>query len=107
MTDLSETFKAMNDEKRERHANWHKNNTEILNKSGITFRIASKESYLFREENKPKVDFYPSTGRWRDLETGRTYNGMAHSFIAWYKKQNKKYDRRSFRNTRTKIKPEW
>lgn len=85
--DLSEYYAAMNKEKQERHAEWKRLNTAVLKESGIPFRIAGPESFLFREPNKPVVDFYPSTGRWRTPKDGRTYRGGAKAFISWYKKQ--------------------
>lgn len=78
----------MNQEKRERHAEWKRLNTAALNESGINYRAAGPETFLFREPGKPAVDFYPSTGRWRTPINGRTYRGGAKAFISWYKKQN-------------------
>lgn len=86
-TEWSDIYRALNEEKRERHAQWWDANTKYLNESGVVFRVASHESYLFRQEGKPKVDFYPSTGRWRDVGTGKTYRGGAQAFVGWYKKQ--------------------
>jgi hypothetical protein len=43
---------------------------------------------LFREPGKPRVDFYPSTGRWRTVgrEPEKVHRGGARAFIAWYAK---------------------
>lgn len=40
---------------------------------------------LLREPDKPKVDYYPSTGRWRSQ--GVTYEGGLERFEAWYAQQ--------------------
>lgn len=40
---------------------------------------------IFRESNKPKVDYYPGTNKWRS--GGKTYTGNVENFISWYKKQ--------------------
>lgn len=84
--DISETYAAMNQEKRERHAEWKRLNTIALEESGIPYRVAGPETFIFREVGKPKVDFYPSTGRWREMSSGKTFRGGAKAFIAWYKK---------------------
>lgn len=87
ISDETDEWAEHKKEIQERHAEWWENNTKILKGSGLPFRVASRESYIFREIEKPKVDFYPSTGRWSDVGTGRTYSGGATSFINWYKKQ--------------------
>ncbi len=42
-------------------------------------------SILFRFPEKQKVDFFPSTNRWRSKNI--TYRGDAESFLSWYNKQ--------------------
>jgi hypothetical protein len=69
-----------------KHKDWKEANTKIIEKSGLIFKWAGNETMLFREENKPKVDFYPSTGRWRVPNKKKTYRGGAKSFIKWYSK---------------------
>lgn len=81
---LVKLYQAHKVEKQKIHADWYKQNTAILIESGLRFEIRS-EAYLFREDNKPKVDFYPSTGRWQS--NGKMYRGGAGSFINWYSKQ--------------------
>jgi hypothetical protein len=51
---------------------------------GMSF-VFKRTVCLFREEGKPKVDFYPHTGRWKVKH--RMYKGGAASFISWYSKQ--------------------
>lgn len=68
------------------HAEWRKDNLAILSSSGIKFGATNNgECLVFRLVDYPQVDFYPSTGRWRDIKSGRTYNGGAKLFISWYK----------------------
>jgi hypothetical protein len=72
-----------------RHAHWHRDNMAALNDAFLPdqFRIANNgESVLFRERRKPKVDFYPSTGRWRVAGYNQTFSGGAQEFAAWYAK---------------------
>lgn len=38
---------------------------------------------LMRFSNRPPVEFYPQTGRWRD-RWGRLYAGGARAFLRWY-----------------------
>jgi len=86
MGDMGDDFRAMNQARKEHHAAWKESNTKIIESSGIPY-LARPESLLFREEGKPKVDFYPSTGRWRVAGVKRTFSGGAKSFLGWYRKQ--------------------
>ena len=83
MGDLKDDYKAMNDDRKERHAAAYKVNLEILNASGIPFEIQAS-GCLFREKGKPKVDFFPHTGRWVCL--GKVRKGGAERFLEWYRK---------------------
>jgi len=83
----ADMWKEQKAETKERHAIWWMENSMAIKQSRIPFRVASRECYVFREVGKPKVDFYPSTGRWRNLQTGKTFSGGATAFIIWYKKQ--------------------
>ena len=87
MSDYGDIYQEMKEEKQKKHAEWWEKNVGLLKESGLNYRVASRESIIFRDEDKPKVDFYPSTGRWRDVGTNRTYRGGAKAFIIWYKKQ--------------------
>jgi len=88
MGDMAEDFAAMRAATRDRHAEWKRNNTAVLQASGISFTITNaSETFLFREPGKPKVDFYPSTGRWRVAGQSRTFSGGAAKFLDWYAKQ--------------------
>lgn len=90
-TDLDDS--AMWREHRERvksrHQFWYEENLAILRASDIPFKLTPDGTCcLFRQEGKPKVDFYPHTGRWRvpAKHTG-TFRGQAKAFLAWYAKQ--------------------
>lgn len=80
--DLGETFRAMRDAKKERHARWSIENRETLEAQMAGRYIDKGEAILFREPGKPAVDFYPSTGRWRAF--GKMHKGGAQAFIFWY-----------------------
>lgn len=85
---MSEMYKSLNEDKKKRHREMHKNNTEIIDKSGIEYHKASYECYSFRK-SPLLIDFYPSTGRWKDLLTHKVYKGGAHNFIGWLANQRK------------------
>ena len=94
MGDMGDVFREMTRLKKERHENWNKSNKLILmdaRTAGIVdFKEASGgECMLFREKGKPKVDFYPSTGRWRrsDCRGSKAIGGGAEAFLNWYAKQ--------------------
>lgn len=86
MSEDAEMYRRMDEEKKARHRQWKEQNTKILNESGIAYRAASEECYIFRN-GKAKADFYPSTGRWRVPGLSNTFRGGARAFIEWYKKQ--------------------
>jgi len=81
-------------EKQDRHAKWKEKNLKDLKASGMKFTFKS-EVALFRDEGMPKVDFYPSTGRWRIVgvpgqnDPKSMHSGGAHGFMRWYAKQEK------------------
>jgi len=83
--DMGDDFRAMQSDRQERHARWKKQNMEVLEASGLTYRATNfGETILFREEGQLKVDFYPSTGRWRVAGQRDAKRGGARAFIAWY-----------------------
>lgn len=90
MGDMGDDFRAMREAKRDQHAEWKKTNTELLAASGLQFESRNAgECLVFRENGKPKVAFYPSTGRW--VVSGRgSMHGGARTFMAWYQKQTLK-----------------
>lgn len=89
MGDMKDVFNDMQKAKKERHKEWRSANVARIQESGLAWRWASRQQVciLFREPGKPKVDFYPYTGRWRS--DGKTYRGGAASFLSWYAKQDK------------------
>jgi hypothetical protein len=88
-SDFREASRAL---KQERHAGWKAENMEFLKtKSGLWWiEKGGGETLLFREEGMPKVDFYPSTGRWRVAGVQKTFSGGAQAFVAWYRDQKGK-----------------
>jgi len=86
--DMGDIYRLHNEEKKKRHAEWHKKNMEIFEKAdGIMYEIKNNgESVVIPAGcGKPQVVFFPSTGRWR--ARGKTFSGGAKSFINWYRKQ--------------------
>jgi len=82
MGDMRELFDDLKQAKQERHQKWFDKNMAII--LGMTF-IFKDTVCLFRETGKPKVDFYPHTGRWK--VKNKMYNGGGQSFKNWYNKQ--------------------
>ncbi|WP_454691178.1 hypothetical protein [Achromobacter aloeverae] len=79
---------AMKEDRQARHSRWKQDNTAAIAASGIPHRSTNNgETILFRQPGKPKVDFYPSTGRARIDGTAARSFGGARSFLAWYAKQ--------------------
>lgn len=75
--------------RQERHQDWKEQNLAIIQASGVEY-IDRGETLLFRLPGKPKVDFYPSTGRWRLVQENKTYSGGAEKFLKFLERfQNK------------------
>jgi len=85
MGDLKARYQVHRKTKQERHARMHNANRKEIADSEYTY-IDRGESFLFRDFGCPRVDFYPSTGRWRDLDGKKTYRGGAVTFLKWYSK---------------------
>ena len=45
------------------------------------------QTVLFREEGMPRVDFYPSSGKWKAGD--QSFEGGAQAFLDWYARQRK------------------
>lgn len=82
-TEMKEFWKEQRIRKKRRHISWAFRNRGILEKSGLIYEDKG-ETLLFREKGLPKVDFYPSTGRWKCEDA--FYSGGASAFIIWYEK---------------------
>lgn len=88
MGDMGDDFNAMQAATQVRHADLKVRNLLALQNTTLIFKQVNQgETLLFREANKPKVDFYPSTGRWRVAGVKETFRGGAKGFINWYAKQ--------------------
>lgn len=76
---------TMKNARQQRHADWKKQNTALLQASGIPFTSTNNgETLCIRERARPRVDFYPSTGRFR-IDNLRTLGGHAEFLIQWYR----------------------
>lgn len=74
-----------------RQRGWKRENLTALEASGLRYETANNgETLLFREPGKPRVDFYPSTGRWRVVGVSTPQparGGGARNFLRWYARQ--------------------
>ena len=85
MNEVSEMWRDWKDYKQRRHRSRMFNNTNILEKSGLEYEVKNEgEDFIFRKRGRPKVNFYPSTGRWYSLDLQQTFSGGARKFIKWY-----------------------
>lgn len=88
MGDVGETWKVYKERRRQQKQAAHEHNMNVLNASEFEFAYRGVV-VLFREKNKPKVDFYPSTGVWKvGGKAQRVSSGGAAKFLAWYRRQN-------------------
>lgn len=60
----------------------------VMHRAGYVYQLAGC-AVKFREDNRPRVDFYPGTGTWRDIDTGATYYGGGGAFLRWYRIQRR------------------
>lgn len=90
MGDMGEFFGAMKAHRKRMHAEWKQKNMIVLSDSGAIFTVTNNgETLLFRMTGYPRVDFYPSTGRWRIAGGTKTFRGGAKAFLIWYAGQFK------------------
>lgn len=85
MGDMGDIFNAMREGRKQKHADWRDENRDIIYRIYPRRFTENETAILFREIGKPKVDFYPHTGRWK-VGT-RMFSGGAYSFCGWYEKQ--------------------
>jgi hypothetical protein len=76
--------KAMTEYRKYRHNVWYRwNMRKLVRAADGRFSVANDgECIMFREPNKPKIDFYPSTGRYR--VGNKTRGGHFNEFWKWY-----------------------
>ena len=79
-------WQVMRKRKQERHQSWHDANLAVLAASGLAYEMRP-DSVLLREQGKPRVNFYLTTGRWHDIDNEQTHRGGAARFVEWYKRQ--------------------
>ena len=82
MGDMGEIFNAMRAETKERHQRWYEINRAYFVQHFTGRFIEKGTTYLLRESGKPKVDFYPHTGRWK--AGNKMHRGGAIAFHKWY-----------------------
>lgn len=99
-SDTVEAFGAMRELRQARHAEWFEKNMAALRAAGLLARDRVElrsTAILFREFGRPRVDFYPHTGRWRIVGapggSQRPMRGGAEAFIRWYAKQGVRPER--------------
>lgn len=57
----------------------------ILMEAGYEFKLTNFDRCAcFREEGKPMVDFFPTTGNWMIPGSGLLLEGGLEKFMKWY-----------------------
>ena len=86
MGDMREVFDLLREDRRERRDARRKENDAMIRGSGLAWESRSDgASWILRSPGYPRVDFFPDTGRWRDIEHGRTHRGGAVACLGWIK----------------------
>ena len=72
MSELSECFKVLKEDGKQRRANNRKNSADMLANSGISFESKNGGAHLIVEGRSCLIDFWPGTGKWnaRDGKRG-------------------------------------
>jgi hypothetical protein len=71
-SDMAEIFNALKEENKEIRQRRYDENMKILNESDIPFKMLSP--YHVRIDDK--IDFWPSTNKWRVLKSGKMGTGI-------------------------------
>lgn len=89
MGDMGEYFRQMRSEGKMAKAERAEKARERLESTGLKFRwLALAHTAIIRKrDGAPKnVDYYPSTGKWKDIDTRRMHHGSIEDFIRWLSK---------------------
>ena len=88
MGDMGDIFNDMQKHKKDTHSRWKSENLKAIVESKIPCTIKD-EVILFREQGKPKVDYYQSSNSWKHIRksNNRMMYGNAIKFLNWYIKQ--------------------
>ena len=84
MGDMAESFKAINERRKERHANMFTKNVQIIDQSGMKYEWSSNDKTCMLFRDGIKIDFYPHTGRWK--YNNKMHKGGAGKMILFIKK---------------------
>lgn len=60
---------------RERKDKRYEINMKVLNSSGVSYKFLSEDHIRIAD----KIDFWPTTGRWRDLKEKKSHHGGTES----------------------------
>lgn len=85
--DMRDVWDAFKEDARERREDRIEKNMAAIEASGLDYE-ERPSALLFRNPGKPKVDFYPGTGRWVVCGAKRARRGGADAFLSWYAKQD-------------------
>ena len=89
MGELSELYRDWNQHKKEVKENNFLKNVKYLQDNKLEFELNfSNSTCHIRRGNFLRVDYYPTTNKWIDLNNkNKLYKGNVISFVNWYNKR--------------------
>lgn len=86
MGDMREVFDLLREDRRERRDARREKNDGAIRESGLPWKSRNDgASWILRSPEYPRVDFFPGTGRWIDIEAGKIHWGGAVTCLGWIK----------------------
>lgn len=101
--DMGAMWRDVKVQRQLKHSQMKVVNTKLIAESGVAYTASNEgESLIIRNENRPWVIFYPSSGRWvfqwSTNKKSTTFNGGAQAFLGWYRKQKTEDGKTCFRS---------
>lgn len=76
MSDMVDDFRDLREYRKEKRKRNKTNSTDLLKQHSINFEEKNNGVHLIIHHNDKTLDFYPSTGLWRDRENKRQKRGI-------------------------------
>jgi hypothetical protein len=87
--ETTEMWREFHKEADKRKLNYYELAKKILIKTNYKYEIKEgNRTILFREDDNLKVDYFPSTGKWKF--NNRMFKGNIANFISWYSQKRKR-----------------
>jgi hypothetical protein len=85
MGDMKEVFDAMDEDRKQKRLVEAEESLSTLKEEGVPHRICNALNWHVLVDEK--VDFWPSTGKWRVRGSGRTGRGV-RALLGWWRKKS-------------------